>query len=374
MENIVYLLGAGFSAPLGLPVISNFLTTARDIYYSDPVKYKEMNHVLTTINAMHTALSYYKVDLFNIEEILSILEMEKEITGKKKVSEYYENFIKVVINETTPEITSGYYYRIKEREMELYDFNYKHFSEIFFKSNNPDYKIIQNYICFILNLLNLKIDIIRNGDITNISITKNETKNIKYSIITLNYDLIIEKILNYLKRFFVQQPELFEIPLFKLHGSVDSSIILPTWKKFILNDKVQKDWEGAYNCLKDATQIRILGYSLPKTDNYIKYLLVAAAQSKEMKLKNIDIICMDDINGTIENRYDEYIPFTKKMFVDRDINQYLQRISSWGKMYPDIYKFGQSSGFHLGINNLENVHKEFMSEDGTISKFKSLTP
>jgi len=36
LEKVVYLLGAGFSAPLGLPVMSNFLEKSKDIYFADP--------------------------------------------------------------------------------------------------------------------------------------------------------------------------------------------------------------------------------------------------------------------------------------------------------------------------------------------------
>jgi hypothetical protein len=35
MKNVVYVLGAGFSAYAGLPVMSNFIEKAKDIYFSD---------------------------------------------------------------------------------------------------------------------------------------------------------------------------------------------------------------------------------------------------------------------------------------------------------------------------------------------------
>ena len=40
MEKVVYILGAGFSAPLGLPVISNFYEKSKDLYFSDTIQYK----------------------------------------------------------------------------------------------------------------------------------------------------------------------------------------------------------------------------------------------------------------------------------------------------------------------------------------------
>jgi len=32
MDKVVYFLGAGFSAPLGLPVTSNFIVKSKDMY------------------------------------------------------------------------------------------------------------------------------------------------------------------------------------------------------------------------------------------------------------------------------------------------------------------------------------------------------
>lgn len=34
MEKVAYILGAGFSAPLGIPITSNFMETAEDLYDS----------------------------------------------------------------------------------------------------------------------------------------------------------------------------------------------------------------------------------------------------------------------------------------------------------------------------------------------------
>ena len=33
MEKITYVLGAGFSAPLGIPVMRDFLTKSKDLYF-----------------------------------------------------------------------------------------------------------------------------------------------------------------------------------------------------------------------------------------------------------------------------------------------------------------------------------------------------
>jgi hypothetical protein len=60
MERVVYLLGAGFSAPLGIPVMSNFLTRSKDLYFTDPARFDHFKEVFDTINE----LSVIKTFLF----------------------------------------------------------------------------------------------------------------------------------------------------------------------------------------------------------------------------------------------------------------------------------------------------------------------
>jgi hypothetical protein len=52
MNNVVYLLGAGFSAPLGLPVMSNFLDRSKDMYFADNATYAHFLPVFETINVL----------------------------------------------------------------------------------------------------------------------------------------------------------------------------------------------------------------------------------------------------------------------------------------------------------------------------------
>jgi len=44
-DHVVYILGAGFSAPLGLPVMANFLEISKDMFASDPETYRDFAKV-----------------------------------------------------------------------------------------------------------------------------------------------------------------------------------------------------------------------------------------------------------------------------------------------------------------------------------------
>jgi hypothetical protein len=89
MDKVVYFLGAGFSAPLGLPVTNNFLVKSKDIYAADSDRYAHFSEVFKTIRELSIIKNYYQADLFNIEEVLSILDMAPVVRIWAKLQRYY---------------------------------------------------------------------------------------------------------------------------------------------------------------------------------------------------------------------------------------------------------------------------------------------
>lgn len=359
MEKIVYILGAGFSAPLGVPVISNFLIKARDLYFKDKEKYKHFESVLSEISKMHSAMSHFNLDLYNIEEILSILEMMEEVSGCKKQAEEFQQFIKSVIEFHTPTITiqKRYYFN----KTDIYHFHPAE-TNFFLTEIASSYKY---YSMFLFKLLQLKIIcthvIDASKQATQVSIEKNISGNsIQYSIITLNYDLVLENILNHFKNIFPKYKELFSIDIVKLHGSVNGTIVTPTWKKWI-NDTIRKDWSKAYELLKDATQVRILGYSLPTSDNYIKYLLSSSIISSELSLKRIDILCKDDNMNSVKERYKNFIRYYNTRFVNGDIQDYMEKLNNHESIWMDRIK-PHEEHFNINYRSIEKEHDDYFSK------------
>jgi len=111
----------------------------------------------------------------------------------------------------------------------------------------------------------------------------------------------------------------------------------------------------AYQLLADATQLRIIGYSLPTADAYVKYLLKSAV-IKDPHLKKIDVICRDP-DGSVEKRYNDFIKFDYYNFVGADVDTYLSNHA--GRYKNASGKKDLERGFI--INELEEAHKSFMS-------------
>jgi hypothetical protein len=99
MKNIVYVLGAGFSAYAGLPIMSNFVEKSRDIYFSDSTyeNNTEIKEALNLIKNYSVIKNIMNCNLLNIEELLSIYDM-KLFTANSKKKTIMQTFIKSVIS------------------------------------------------------------------------------------------------------------------------------------------------------------------------------------------------------------------------------------------------------------------------------------
>lgn len=349
MEKVVYLLGAGFSQPLGLPVMGDFLMKSKDMYADDPTTYKHFEEVFQTIKDISISKNYYRADLFNIEEILSILEMEQRLEGKK-LKKTFIKYIADVINYYTPDMTPY---------VGTLPSNWK---EFLFSQNSFDQWNDYGYFISSIHNLCFKETMDKKGQgnkIRQVHCHYSTNNQKTYSIITLNYDLIPERICRFINEHYMPEKQIkfaADIqeesdnhcpPLAKLHGNIDElNIVPPTWSKDV-NSKILTAWKLAYKSLTEANHLRILGYSLPETDAYVRYLLKSAV-IKADNLKTIDVTCWDK-DGSVEKRYVDFISFKNYRFINGDIAEYL---------HDNVSSQKRAAG-NLELNRLEQTHNDF---------------
>lgn len=351
MERVVYLLGAGFSAPLGLPLTSNFLEKSRDLYFSDPSKYSHFAKVLETIAEMSVVKNFYSTDLHNIEEILSILEMRRSLGGRRGIRTAFLRYISDVIRFYTPVLApqpTGWPSNWHEG--------------IFSGTGRPS----QYFGYFAASLLGAML--VADRQINPLALHRLPPPHtVRYSVVTLNYDLVLEGYAAYLTQSFggagfpgfVQATDralpATGTPLLKLHGSADSGVIIPpTWNKTVSRGLLPA-WSASFDVLSQATQIRILGYSLPTADSYIKYLIRAAA-IEASNLKRIDVLCLDNRRGDVRARYDQFIDFPNYRFVSAKTETYVELAY---KATARRVSIGQQ---FLTFDQLEVAHEEFFAQ------------
>lgn len=324
MERVVYLLGAGFSAPLDLPLMSDFVQKAKDMYTQDKDRFGHFKPILDSMDGTAKSERYFYSDSFNIEDLLSILEMGAYL-GKGLTKKAVVRFIREVIAHHTPSWPD---LRIDTLPSE--------WKNAIFGAEEK----WQWYGYFVASLHNLMLTEERKQDPHGLPLhrficEKQRSPTVRYDVITLNYDLVLENACQFMNRNFLCWQEINFMrdtdlrddsvrspSLAKLHGSVDSGLIIPpTWNKGLYLSKTPVDWKLAYQLLISANHIRIIGYSLPGTDSYIKYILKAAVIYAD-NLKTIDVVCLDP-DGTVKARYDEFIKFQKYVFKNDYAQSYL---------------------------------------------------
>lgn len=354
MNNVVYLLGAGFSAPLGLPVMSNFLSVSRDLYFQDPARFSHFEGVFKTISEMAVAKNIYHANLWNIEEILSILEM-RESLGDVSPKREFVRYIGDVVQAQMPSEPIPH----NPDTMQCFDFlfddwKWDHYGKFF---------------ASLLRLTFMRRDFSAQGGAKCVRFGRRHESSWRYGLVSLNYDEVCERVVRafefhynsgsnaaafHLGTDFSDLPKAFQsaLPLAKLHGTVGETIVPPTWNKNLHPDLVAV-WKGAHQLLGKANHLRILGYSLPDSDAYIRYLFKSAAIDSQ-HLKTIDIICLDP-DGSVKRRYENFIDFPRMRFANKDLDAYL------GFLMPNKVEVQHNSGEYR-YDTLEGHHENFMNE------------
>lgn len=344
MEKITYILGAGFSAPAGLPLMNNFILKAKDLYYDNPEKYKYFLRIFNKIEELSKIKNFFKADLYNIEEVLSLFETESFLYRSTSFRKEFIQFIIDVIK----------YYTFEKLDINFND-NIGNFHNFVLGED----QMRQSYGCFVCSILGIRIRRIEDGNSISFQVEKDPDIKDKYSIITLNYDTILENCLESIKERYKPGIDLtlnkdkydqeWSNPhLVKLHGCINQKdIIPPTWAKST-TPSIEKIWRNAYNVIKDSTQIRIIGYSLPITDSNVRYLIKSAIL-KNQALKKIDVICLDTEGKRVKNLYDEFIDFNYYSFYNINSIEYLGQIRNAA--------LARRAGFNgVRFNLFEKIH------------------
>ncbi len=272
----VYIFGAGASADAEIPVMSNFLDTARDIVTAGMVNdYKnDFECLFEVIHKLKGSSFYSNVDLNNIETVLSLLELGVQIGGIEDIGlEEMEaaqkaapKVIGLTIDWAMPRL--------------------------------PDTNTWCAYGIFSHKLV----------------------KDKKTSLITFNYDCLLDLMLgqNGIAYDYALKTSGNGVPLLKLHGSVNWSrdedglkpnglyipqlrngeyrllcttkqlsnngdgpfIIPPVLNKLAQQQAISSVWKKAAEVLRNAQEIYVIGYSLPETDTFFKYLFTLGTHSK----------------------------------------------------------------------------------------------
>lgn len=315
MEHVVYLLGAGFSAELGIPVVANFLEVAKDLYRKDRERFGRFRPVFDRMRGLGHVKNFMHFDLDDVEEVLSLLQMESVLTSGTGARDF-ARLMGEVVRATTPPAP-------------VFPLASKADGDVItaFESTRP----WRTYLWFAASLLGVGLVYpTRDSEIRRTVVRS--ARAARYTLITMNYDLVLETAFDVLEGIASDKaegsaPE--RPPILKLHGCVaKGNIIAPTANKS-LGSAVKSDWKAAFTALREATHLRVIGYSLPTTDASMRYLL-GSALSKAENPKSFDVLCKD-ANGIVRTRYQTMFPGRRLRFAGNvDTGAYLSALFGRG--------------------------------------------
>ena len=332
--------------------MSNFMEAAQDMRYSEHAKYEYFDEIFRMAREFAAIKNYVSSNLLNIEEILSILEMQSDLRDESKRDSFIR-FLCDVIN----------YYMPKWSPFE------GSLASNWYAQMWGSGESINMYSEFVGSLFGLSLT---GSPTSERSIEGLGHCKALYSVITFNYDRVLETLCEHVTQFFkgksilafrsgqdVLERPFTEVPsLTKLHGdSKAGDIVPPTWSKGATSEALPV-WKQAFAVLQDATKLRFIGYSLPPGDLYFKYLLKATL-ARGQYLKEVDVVCLDP-DGSVRKRYSEFFVFPKLRFASEDVIEYLRLI----KEARGLTSIGGGK-LHYGNNTmrpyqwLEEAHEKF---------------
>lgn len=346
-HHTVYILGAGFSAARGLPVIKEFMTALRDAHpwlmSHDRVREAESVEAVLQYRLDSAAAAYrIPIDLENIEELFSLSD-----TGRAGLSKH----IRIAIAATLD-------FRLSTNEAPTTSFqmsDIRSIPEAWVKgsTNGVDARVPM-YDFIVHSMIGTWSD----AEATS-------------AFITFNYDCILDKSLRNLGHEvdygLHAKTHGDAVRVLKLHGSVNwirtkgktpsfqvledyrvaaeakevPELVPPTWRKLFAKELVPI-WGRALQELERATRIIVIGFSMPETDLHFKYLL-ASGLRKNVALR--EIVFVDPAEKRMMKRVEELFGDVHRRppvrVIASSVSQFIgagtlpQTISSIGRRIPD---------------------------------------
>jgi hypothetical protein len=367
MIHTVFILGAGASKHAGAPLMASFLDTARFLYDSgkihDPDR-EAFARVFRGMARLQLAHSKASLDLSNVESVFAAFEMAR-LFGRlddlpaNDVDRLPDDMRRVIVR--TLDSTVWLPARIVKG---------KHGEDDLQIKPQPPYDDLAKLIRILIH------------------------RGHAVSIITFNYDTCMDHALAHNEMrvdYGLEPPHPQEqsVPLLKLHGSVnwaqcakcdaiiphlvldrvndliryrlnagiptrerlaiDSGaglrqilhhdepcraeplIVPPTWNKTPHYERIKHVWRRAYDCLRDAQNIFIIGYSWPRSDHFFHHLYALGTASDAL----LNRFWLIDPDASLEHRYRELLGEQARHRFDRkhDSNTFEESIKHFVKEF-----------------------------------------
>jgi hypothetical protein len=328
----VFILGAGASRQAGGPLMSDFLDRAEELMRSKKdgivqafVSFQDVFDSIAELQAVH-AKSF--LDLNNIEVLFGAIEMAQMICklgerDQEKIIKLRESIITLILK--TLEYSIGY-------PVQNQGINppppFDAFVRMLSGANTRRQKIspdIHEY-CFITFNYDIALDFALYHSSMNFNYCLEDRVQTNYPLLKLHGSInwgVCEKC-NKIIPFHISEAKPTTIDLFDndhIYYDLSSKIHLksccetklkgppvlvpPTWNKTSYHGQLGNVWKRAAEELSRAENIFIIGYSLPETDSFFRYLFALGSESST-RIKRFWVFDPDS-SGQVENRFRKLI-------------------------------------------------------------------
>jgi NAD-dependent SIR2 family protein deacetylase len=317
----VFILGAGASARAGVPMMAEFLDRAEKIFRTkDSPAARDVFSAIAELQGVY-AKSF--LDLENLESVFGAIEMAQllgKLAGRSRpsIEELRKNFLSLIV-QTIEETT------------------------YFPGTLDGEIAVAEPYGGFVGSIAAL-----RAGD---------PATAMQFALLTFNYDLALDQALTLYQIPFdyalAEQKYRGDLPFLKLHGSINWGqcqtcnaivpyelqdlemrshrpfrpryalgsnidrrehcgrvltgpvLVPPTWNKNDYHGGITPVWERAARELGEADNIIIIGYSLPESDSFFRYLYALGSISAT-RLKRLWVVNPDE-SPNFKARFEEMV-------------------------------------------------------------------
>jgi NAD-dependent SIR2 family protein deacetylase len=379
-DHNVFILGAGFSRDAGAPLIHDFLDRSRELFDNPDSALNEHEHqqfeeVFRFKREVAKAREKFRIDLDNIEQLFGLVEMSHRLGSVEPATRdatvyLIAKTLQLALSDTSrrPEVR----FSLKPGYAGQADSFLKYVRR---STGGVDRFETDIYTHFALYLCGKYDDQHKAGSRSN-------------TVITFNYDLVLDDALRRVEADpgYELKDAAYEevrvgypvVPLLKLHGSTNWAIcgcnkiqvlgekatanpstfssmrckscgkvglrlllVPPSWDKSEYSGIMQPVWRKAVDAIKTATRICVIGYSMPETDAFFKFLLSLGLAENDHLYKlivvdwllntpsptenNIEARWRDMLEGVFVNRRFVFHPYGTAQFMQGPLTYLLRR-------------------------------------------------
>lgn len=314
MSKNVIIFGAGASLMAGVPVMNNFFDKAEDLYSTG--KFGEdkdlIEKTFKCIDFLQKVYSKSNIDLRNLEQVFGLIELGSLLDlryDQKELlfSDYNKSIIRLIIRTIEESViykdrldSIGDYNVISDlinggklKETTFISFNYDCCLDLTLAKNKLSFRYClmddhkyDGFYSHRAEVETLKILKLHGSLNWTICSDSNEPKDLKIIPLTKFNELetktgtnnIVSK-LSISK--IIKEKKNSRMIIAEKHKIVEDNpfIVPPTWNKLNMQSELINVWKEAAKAFSSAQNIVVIGYSLPETDVFFKYLYALGSLS-----------------------------------------------------------------------------------------------